>query len=163
MTQDACDRLQRRVLFSEAILILYTRRTCFKIPSHLTGSWVQARGRKHSRSMDEAISSPRRLVGKAFEDWLTQKYGGEGAFRVDGRDFDGGQGNRWWEAKSGRYWVDHVHDEIGIAKFKSDMGHRLQIAKKHDATFELFSNTPIPQKIKAWLATKGIPCAELLE
>ena len=62
--------------------------------------------------MDEAISSPQGLVGKAFEDWLTHKYGGEGAFRVDGRDFDGGQGNRWWEAKSGRYWVDYVCDEI---------------------------------------------------
>ena len=34
--------------------------------------------------MDEGISSPQGLVGKAFEDWLTQKYGGEGAFRVDG-------------------------------------------------------------------------------
>ena len=78
--------------------------------------------------MDEAIGSPQGLVGKAFEDWLTHRYGGEGAFRVDGRDFDGGHENRWWEAKSGRYWVNHVHDEIGVAKFKSDMGHRLQIA-----------------------------------
>jgi hypothetical protein len=97
------------------------------------------RGRKHSHSMDEGISSPQGMVGKAFEDWLTQKYGGEGAFRVDGRDFDGGQGNRWWEAKSGRYWVDHVRDEISVA------------------------NTPIPPSIKAWLTRKGIPFTELLE
>src|SRR5437773_951059 len=93
---------------------------------------------KHSRSMDEGISSLQGLVGKAFEDWLAQKYGGEGAFRVDSRDFDGRQGNRWWEAKPGRYWVDHVCDEISMAKFKSDMGHRLQNAREHSATFEIF-------------------------
>ena len=89
--------------------------------------------------------------------------GGREPFRVDGRDFDGGQENRWWEAKSGRYWVDHVCDEISVAKFKSDMGHRLQIAREHSATFEIFSNTPIPPPIKAWLTRKGIPCTELLE
>ena len=113
--------------------------------------------------MDEDISSPQELVGKAFEDWLTRKYGGEGAFKVDGRDFDGRQGNRWWEAKSGRYWVDHVRDEISVAKFQSDMGHRLQIAREHRATFEIFSNTPIPLPIKAWLTRKEIPFTELLE
>jgi filamentous hemagglutinin len=113
--------------------------------------------------MAEASSSPQGLVGKAFEDWLTHRYGGEGAFRVNGRDFDGCNGNRWWEAKSGRYWADHVHDEIGIAKFKSDLGHRLRIAREHGATFELFSNTPIPLHIKVWLTIKGITFTELLE
>jgi len=88
--------------------------------------------------MAEASSSPQGLVGKAFEDWLTRRDGGEGAFRVDGRDFDGYNGNRWWEAKSGRYWVGHVHDEIGIAKFKSDMGHRLYIARDQGATLSSF-------------------------
>ena len=113
--------------------------------------------------MAEASSSPQGLVGKAFEDWLTRRDGGEGAFRVDGRDFDGGQGNRWWEAKSGRYWVDYVCNEIDVAKFKSDMGHRLQIAREYRATFEIFSNTPIPHPIKAWLTRKGIAFTELLE
>ena len=126
----------------------------------MTSASHQARQGRHSM---DAAGSPTGLVGKAFEDWLRHRHGGEGAFRVDGRDFDGRDGNRWWEAKSGRYWVDRVHDEIGIAKLKSDMGHRLQIAKKHDATLELFSNTPIPQNIKAWLTAKGIPCVELLE
>ena len=113
--------------------------------------------------MDEAIGSPQGLIGKAFEDWLTQSDGGDGAFKVDGRDFDGGQGRRWWEAKSGRYWVDHVHDAFGVAKFKSDMGHRLQIARGHRATFEVFSNTPIPHHIQVWLTRKGIRFTELLE
>ena len=75
-----------------------------------------------------------------------------------------GQGNRWW---GGKVWAilgtDHVRDEISAAKFKSAMGHRLQIAREHSATLEPFSNTPIPPPIKSWLTRKGIPCTELLE
>jgi hypothetical protein len=56
-----------------------------------------------------------------------------------------------------------VRDELSVAKFKSDMGHRLQIAREHSAAFEIFSNTPIPLPIKAWLTRKGIPFTELLE
>jgi len=56
-----------------------------------------------------------------------------------------------------------VRDELSVAKFKSDMGHRLQIAREHRATFEIFSNTPIPPHIKAWLTRKGIRFTELLE
>lgn len=43
------------------------------------------------------------------------------------------------------------------------MGDRLNIAKKNEATYELFSNTPIPDSIKAWLTKKGIPFTELLD
>lgn len=35
-----------------------------------------------------------------------------------------------------------------LIKFKSDIGDRLNIAKQNGATYELFSNTPIPQTIK---------------
>ena len=38
----------------------------------------------------------------------------------------------------------------------------LQIAREHGATFELFSNTPIPESIKEWLTQKGIPFTEIL-
>ena len=41
------------------------------------------------------------------------------------------------------------------------MGDRLKIAKENGAT--LFSNTPIPQSIKAWLTKKGIPFTEFLD
>lgn len=50
-----------------------------------------------------------------------------------------------------------------LAKFKSDMGDRLKIAKENGATYELFSNTPIPDSIKKWLDKKGIKYTELLE
>jgi len=42
------------------------------------------------------------------------------------------------------------------------MGDRLRIAKENDATYELFSNTPIPESIKVWLRKKGIPFTEIL-
>lgn len=41
-----------------------------------------------------------------------------------------------------------------LAKFKSDMGDRLRIAAENGATYELFSNTPIPDTIKQWLDKK---------
>ncbi len=52
----------------------------------------------------EGGTSAKGLLGHNFEDYLTKNIGGEGSFSVGGRDFDGGVGNRWWEAKSGNYW-----------------------------------------------------------
>src|SRR5713101_985411 len=70
--------------------------------------------------MHEDLSSPQGLVGKAFEDWLTQKYGGEGAFRVDGRDFDGGQGHRHTHPASHQSMVDQERNTIYRAAGVSD-------------------------------------------
>lgn len=43
------------------------------------------------------------------------------------------------------------------------MGSRLKIAKDSGATYELFSNTPIPQHVKDWLTKKGIKFTEYLD
>ena len=96
------------------------------------------------------------LVGVDFELYLKNLYGGKGSFKLGGRGFDGALGNRWYEAKSGNYWNDVVGKEGGLGKFTSDMGSRLAIAKANHATYELHSNTPIPQNIKDWLIQKGI-------
>ncbi|GKX66999.1 hypothetical protein [Inconstantimicrobium mannanitabidum] len=80
-----------------------------------------------------------------------------------GHDFDGGIGNRWWEAKSGYYWNMIIDSPKKLELFKSSMGARLRIAKDSEATYELFSNSPIPQAIKDWLTKKGIPYTELLD
>ena len=103
------------------------------------------------------------LLGKDFEEYLTKNIGGNGSFSRGGRDFDGGIGNRWWEAKSGPFWENRINNPKAIAKFKSDMGDRLRIAKENNATYELFSNTPIPQVFKDYLVKKGIPFTEILE
>lgn len=50
-----------------------------------------------------------------------------------------------------------------MEKFKSDMGHPLKIATENGATYELFSNTPMPDSIKQWLDKKGIKYTELLD
>ena len=55
------------------------------------------------------------------------------------------------------------NDPEKLHKFKSDMGTRLKIATDNEATYELFSNTPIPQSIKDWLTEKGIEFTELLD
>lgn len=103
------------------------------------------------------------LIGHDFEDYLTDTVGGNGSFSVGGREFDGGIGNRWWEAKSGNYWNMLEENPSKLAKFKSDMGDRLRIATENGATYEVFSNTPIPDSIKQWLTKKGIPFTELLD
>lgn len=43
------------------------------------------------------------------------------------------------------------------------MGARLKIATENGASYELFSNTPIPESIKEWLTKKGIPFTEIFE
>jgi RHS repeat-associated protein len=106
------------------------------------------------------IKASQGLVGKDFENFLTKTLGGNGSFSRGGRDFDGGVGNRWWEAKSGQYWSFVTSSEKNLTKFKSDMGDRLNIAKQYGATYELHSNTPIPQEVQNWLIKKGISFAE---
>ena len=103
------------------------------------------------------------LIGHGFEDYLTKQIGGNGSFSVGGRDFDGGIGNRWWKAKSGNYWKMLEENPKQLLKFKDSMGDRLKIAKTNGATYEIFSNTPIPESIKQWLTKKGIPYTELLD
>ena len=107
--------------------------------------------------------SAKGLIGHDFEDYLTKNIGGNGSFSVGGRDFDGGIGNRWWEAKSGNYWKLVQDNTKELEKFKSGMGHRLKIANENSATYELFSNTPIPDSIKSWLEKKGIKYTEVLD
>ena len=103
------------------------------------------------------------MTGRDFENYLNDTLGADGSFSVSGREFDGGVGNHWWEAKSGNYW-DMLEDNPSmLAKFKSDMGNRLRIATDNGAMYELFSNTPIPESIKQWLIEKGIPFTELLD
>lgn len=111
----------------------------------------------------EGGTSAKGLLGHNFEDYLTENIGGEGSFSVGGRDFDGGVGNRWWEAKSGNYWNMLEEKPNELAKFKSDMGARLKIATENGASYELFSNTPIPESIKEWLTKKGISFTEIFE
>ena len=103
------------------------------------------------------------LIGHDFEDYLSKIIGGEGSFSVGGRDFDGGIDSRWWEAKSGNYWSMLEENPNKLTKFKSDMGDRLRIATENSATYEIFSNTPIPESIKQWLTKKGITFTELLD
>ena len=111
----------------------------------------------------ENISDAKGLIGHDFEDYLTKEIGGDGSFSVGGRDFDGGVGNHWWEAKSGQYWDMLENNPSKKVKFKSDMGDRLRIAEENGATYELYSNTPIPDDIKKWLTKKGIVFTEILE
>lgn len=48
----------------------------------------------------------------------------------------------------------------GLETFKSDVGAHARIAKDNDASFEVHSNTTIPEHFKVWLTSKGIPFRE---
>ena len=110
--------------------------------------------------------SAKGLVGHDFEAYLHQTIGGESQYikgSTAGRDFDGVFGTRWYEAKSGNYWNKLLQDKSIERKFKQKMAEGLKIAQEHGATYELFSNTPIPDSIKEWLTKKGIPFTEILD
>lgn len=42
------------------------------------------------------------------------------------------------------------------------MAEGLKIEQENGATYELFLNSPIPDRIKEWLTKKGIPFTEIL-
>ena len=109
--------------------------------------------------------SAKGLVGHDFEDYLHNVIGGESRYikgSTAGRDFDGVFGNRWYEAKSGNYWNKLLQDKSIELKFKQKMAEGLKIAQEYGATYEVFSNSPIPDSIKEWLTKKGIPFTEIL-
>ncbi|MBS6519066.1 MAG: hypothetical protein KH353_12980, partial [Clostridium sp.] len=113
----------------------------------------------------EKLPSAKGLIGHDFEDYLHKNIGGDSQYikgSTAGRDFDGVIGNRWYEAKSGNYWNKLQSDKTVELKFKQKMSEGLKIAQEHNATYELFSNTPIPENIKDWLTKKGIPFTEIL-
>ena len=122
-------------------------------------------GRKQLRSHNARLCGreAKGLIGEDFEKYLTSRLGGAGSFSVGGREFDGGITGRWWEAKSGQYWDLTMSNPWQLGKFKADMGARLRIAGDHGASYELFSNTPIPMEVKMWLSKKGIEYTELLD
>ena len=109
----------------------------------------------------DTSKSPKNLVGTNYENFLTEQLGGNGSFKVGGREFDGGFGDIWWEAKSGNYW-NNIVNKGGFKKFCSDMGERLKIATNNGKQYFLFSNTPIPDYVKEWLSKKGIEFFETL-
>ena len=54
------------------------------------------------------------------------------------------------------------NNEKKARTFRDSIGDRLRIAKDNGATYELFSNTPIPQFYKEWLTKKVVPFTEIL-
>lgn len=112
-------------------------------------------------------TSPKGLDGRGFEKYLVDSLHGEGSFKTripttGTREFDGKLGDVWWEAKSGRFWLDHATTAKDFGDFRGLMGERKKIADGHGATLEVFSNTPIPDAVKKWLTEKEIPFTEIL-
>ena len=125
-------------------------------PAAPTVSAAEVAGAESASTLDGAEG----LNGSAFEQFLTERIGGSGSFKVGSRDFDGGVGNRWWEAKSGGALDRIAEDDARWQKFTSDMGSRQKIARDNGATYELFSNKKIPERVKTWLTKQGIPYTE---
>ena len=125
--------------------------------------WTEEQKAEHAAK--KAQGDVIRQNGKKFENKLQKQLGGCSSFRgkslTDSREFDGAYGNIWYEAKSGNFWNNLIRTNR-IGDFKSDMGRGLAIAKANGATYELHSNTPIPQIIKDWLIQQGIKFFEWL-
>jgi hypothetical protein len=113
---------------------------------------------------DDSDSPARRaqLRGRAYEEYLQQKVGGEDGFQVGGRDFDGSYtaddgADTWYEAKSGNYWDKLGDNAKMMSKFKSNLGDARRIAAENGKSYELISEKPIPESVTRWLSQNGIP------
>ena len=107
------------------------------------------------------------LVGRDFEDALQEHYGGHGSFRSwsGGQivEFDGRTSpTDWYEAKSGGYWNQILGNPKRMSKFYTQIGEQQKTAALNDVNFKVYSNSPIPDAIKAWLTKRGVPFTELL-
>ena len=103
------------------------------------------------------------LVGVDFERWLRAMFGGDPPFSRSGRQFDGSfPGGRWHEEQSGRFWIDNCQPGPQFDRLKSTTKQQQAIASSNRAQFELHSNSPIPQYVKDWLRSRGIPFFEHL-
>jgi len=124
------------------------------------GAYVTPEHKLNPGVMYSEDGAAKGLIGQDFEKYLYKELGGKPSFSTKGREFDGAYGANnsiWYEAKSGRYWEDHAQaGSKGFDKFKSDVGAHARIAKDNGASFEVHSNTPIPQHAKEWLSSKGI-------
>ncbi|MBP0456363.1 WXG100-like domain-containing protein [Streptomyces montanisoli] len=111
---------------------------------------------------DESDSPGRiaQLRGDAYEKYVQGRLGGKEPFSTGGRQFDGafdgeeGQ-ETWYEAKSGQYWERANESPATMAKFKSNLGAARRIATENGKGFEVVSENPIPENVKAWLIKKG--------
>ncbi len=108
------------------------------------------------RTKTGKVPNAAQLNGKIYEDFLVKKLNGKESFKVGGREFDGAIGNKWYEAKSGKYWDGLFEDNKRFGKFKSDMGDRLKIAHTNGATYAVYSENQIPQPIQDWFTKNGI-------
>jgi RHS repeat-associated protein len=123
---------------------------------------AQSDSSSSGRSQPDTPTSPEGLTGHDFERWLADETGGTGPFKVDGSEFDNAVGDRWMEAKSGGYWDLAQRDASVMHKFKSSMGRYKSIAEKYGKTFELHTNSPIPDFLRQWLSDQGISWTEYL-
>jgi RHS repeat-associated protein len=99
-------------------------------------------------------------AGRPFELRLISELGGVDGFSIGGRQFDGAFAQDgqivWYEAKSGEAWNNMLNTVKAMEKFKGNTGQQAQIAASNGRRFQIFSDTPIPDKIASWLDSKGI-------
>ncbi|MEU1906527.1 PrsW family glutamic-type intramembrane protease [Streptomyces hygroscopicus] len=120
-------------------------------------------GSRQPQGANAAESSGEARVkrGRAYEDYLQEKLGGDGAFKEGRRQFDGSftreDGTEvWYEAKSGKYWELANRDPKVMSKFKANLGEARQIAEMNGKDFSLISEEPIPEDVIRWLSKKKI-------
>lgn len=85
-------------------------------------------------------------AGWDYEKRLSYQFGNQGAFRVGGREFDGANGDEWYEAKAGGYWQN-----VDPEQTKNQLGAQAAIARRNGKEFIVYSDSPISDDMKAWM------------
>jgi hypothetical protein len=122
-----------------------------------------SRGERFAGSDLEKAGINAQQRGKAYEEYLKNRFDGRPNFRNGGREFDGSYTSDldgtdvWYEAKSGKALENIADDSKKLDKFKSITGQQAALARQAGARFEVVSENPIPESLRLWLDQKGIP------
>ncbi|MGW1142842.1 RHS repeat-associated core domain-containing protein, partial [Streptomyces zhihengii] len=99
--------------------------------------------------------------GARYEEFLVNRFGGTGGFKVDRRQFDGsyprpGDRGVWYEAKAGKFW-ELVNTKPGkMESWKGITGDAKRVANDAGAEYRIVSEVELPDNIAAWLTKKNI-------
>lgn len=122
--------------------------------------------RVSKKGRDFALRYPNKTLTqlkiKGFRDYV-QTVLGNSQFRKNGIHFDAVWGNRWVVVKAGNYWNKYASSPAQMQKWKRITKEAQRVANKHDKSYMIITNSPLPFAHEDWLGQQEIKTIVLLD